>query len=59
MVKKSARRNRRAHSAVFKAQVALAALREDRTMVELYQKFFTNSGSRGEISPNCAPSHRG
>ena len=44
MVKKSARRNHRTHPAVFKAQVALAALREDRTMAELCQKF--------ELHPN-------
>ena len=44
MVKKSARRNHRTHQAVFKAQVALAALREDRTMAELCQKF--------ELHPN-------
>ena len=44
MVKKSARRNRRTHTAAFKAQVALTALREDRTMDELCEKF--------ELHPN-------
>lgn len=34
-----ARRVRRTHSAEFKARVALAALREDRTMSELCQEF--------------------
>jgi transposase-like protein len=39
MVKKSARRTRRTHSPVFKAQVALAALRDDKTMAELCTQF--------------------
>ena len=34
-----ARRVRRTHSAEFKARVALAAMREDRTMAELCQEF--------------------
>ena len=37
--KASGRRTRRTHNRAFKAQVALAALREDRTMAELCEQF--------------------
>ncbi len=39
MVKKSARRTRRTHNPAFKAKVALAALREDKTLAELCKQF--------------------
>ena len=42
--KSSGRRTRRAHNPTFKAQVTLAALREDKTLAELCEQF--------ELHPN-------
>jgi transposase len=39
MAKKSVRRTRRTHTAAFKARVALAALREDKSMAQLCAQF--------------------
>ncbi len=39
-----ARRQRRTHSSIFKAQVAVAALRGDKTIAEIAEKF--------EVHPN-------
>ena len=44
MVKKSARRTRRTPTPAFRAQVAVAALREDKTLAELAKQF--------ELHPN-------
>jgi transposase len=44
MSKSSSRRTRRVFSAEFKAKVALATLREDKTLAELCQQFRVTPG---------------
>ena len=44
-----AKRVRRQHTGAFKAQVALAALREDRTMTQLCQEFNLHPNQIGEL----------
>ena len=48
-----ARRVRRQHTGAFKAQVALAALREDRTMAQLCQEFDLHANQSLNGSANC------
>jgi len=65
--KSSGRRSRRSHSPAFKAKVAPAALREDKTMAELCKEFELHptqindwkrqllDGAAGVFGPGAAP----
>ena len=54
MVKKSMRRTRYTHSPVFKARIALAALREDKTMAELCNKFECTPRKLRNANTSCS-----
>ena len=58
MVKKSARRTRRTHTPAFKALVALAALREDKTMGGVTSERSCNAWALRPWHPNRAPAKR-
>ena len=56
--KSSGRRSRRSHSPAFKAKVALAALREDKTMAELCKEFELHPTQIMIGSVNCSMGRR-
>ena len=55
MVKKKAsgRRTRRTHNSTFKARVALAALREDKTLAELCEQHDRFASISDYVIPPC------